>query len=105
MVSSLSANVSHEMRAPLNCISSSIDLLIDNGLIQNPAAIKLLKPIKNASVVLNCQVNDLLDRNLIIKGHFTPNLKLFDVVEVVKEIEGILKPNFEIRKNTLELII
>ena len=56
MISSLSANVSHDMRAPLNCISKSIDMLIDDNrrIVTNPAVINLLKPIKNASVILNC---------------------------------------------------
>jgi K+-sensing histidine kinase KdpD len=73
MLHVLQASVSHNMRTPLNAITVCADMLLDIVNLSSEC-INLLNPIRYASKILTCHVNDLLDFNLILKGQFKPTV-------------------------------
>ena len=90
MLHSLQANVSHNMKAPLNAISHCADMLLDVAGIP-PQCVYLVDPIRYASNILTCHVNDLLDFNLILKGQFEKRISKVDPKEVIHQIVQIVK--------------
>jgi K+-sensing histidine kinase KdpD len=64
--------VSHDMRAPLGAITHVIDYIL-NKQGMSRKVIKLLKPVRCASKILNMQVFNLLDYNLLQKDNFRVN--------------------------------
>lgn len=91
MLHILQASVSHNMRTPLNAITVCADMLLDIADLP-PQCVSLLHPIRYASKILTCHVNDLLDFNLILKGEFKPTISrvitkdtVYSVVQIVNQ--------------------
>jgi K+-sensing histidine kinase KdpD len=61
--------VSHDMRAPLGAIADIVDTIINKQGVSRKV-IKLLRPVRCASRILNVQVRNLLDFNLLSKLEF-----------------------------------
>lgn len=77
------AEVSHEMRTPLNSISGLIDLLKSDGQDQT---VDYHSALKATSQHLNAIINDVLDLSKIEAGKFTLEVKPFDLLETVDRI-------------------
>jgi K+-sensing histidine kinase KdpD len=65
-------------------------MLLSGNLISNTVARELIQAIKIASVLLNAQVNDLLDKSLILKGEFIEHIQHVNIQEVVLEVVSVL---------------
>jgi K+-sensing histidine kinase KdpD len=68
LLKALQASVSHDMRAPLAAIIATSTILLDE--MADSKLRSILMPIHAASKMLHCQVNDLLDSSLLLRGQF-----------------------------------
>lgn len=87
----LLVNVSHELKTPLNVISSTAQLLDmyyknDSLDIKKDALIKYINSIKINSYRLSKLINNIIDTSKIEAGFFELSLSNNNIVEVVEEI-------------------
>jgi signal transduction histidine kinase len=85
------ANISHDLKTPLNVISASVQLLsmyCNSGLIDEKknSFIKYLGSIKQNSYRLSKLINNIVDSSKIKAGFFELHLSNNDIVEVTEEI-------------------
>ncbi|MFO7932068.1 MAG: response regulator [Thermodesulfobacteriota bacterium] len=83
------ANVSHEVRTPLNAVLGFTDMLIDTSL--NDTQLDFARTIRNSSEALLALINDILDFSKIESGElelenidFSPELLAYDVCELIR---------------------
>lgn len=88
---SMLANVTHDLRAPLNAINIHLeDLLHSNQMpsaLQEPIQIVL----KNTAIMAS-QINDLLDSNQIKQGVFRLQRMQFQIEELINELIELFSP-------------
>lgn len=87
----LLVNISHELKTPLNVISSTAQLLDmyyknDSLEIKMDALIKYINSIKLNSYRLSKLINNIIDTSKIEAGFFELNLSNNNIVEVIEEI-------------------
>jgi PAS domain S-box-containing protein len=85
------ANMSHEIRTPMNAITGFGELLKDTVLDNEQR--DYLKSINIASSNLLKIINDILDFSKIESGQISIEKIEFDLVEQIKNVFRILKPN------------
>ncbi|MBW2076004.1 MAG: response regulator [Deltaproteobacteria bacterium] len=100
--SSFIANMSHDLRTPLNSILGYTDLLLDrvDGDITEEQEKSLTKVNNNAKHLLNL-INDILDISRIESGRMELDLKPVNVKELIRETVSALDPLLQ--KKGLEL--
>jgi signal transduction histidine kinase/CheY-like chemotaxis protein/HPt (histidine-containing phosphotransfer) domain-containing protein len=81
------ANISHELRTPMNAVLGTADLLLDEGLL--PGQRSMVETILSAGRSLLSIVNDVLDMSKIEAGEL--KLQLSDV-DLAQLVEAILSP-------------
>ena len=96
MLKSLNSMVSHDMRGPLNSINQMAKILLTS--VSDPRSRDLMYAIRNASMILHIQVNDLLDNSLLDKGLFTAKLEVFNVKTVVEEVISVMSHQAELNQ-------
>ncbi|SFS80232.1 ATP-binding protein [Lutibacter maritimus] len=84
------ANMSHEIRTPMNAILGYSQLLQEDDNLTNEQQ-ENLKTINKSGAHLLALINDILDMSKIEAGRINVNLTDFDFIEVLKEIEQLLK--------------
>jgi K+-sensing histidine kinase KdpD len=89
LLKALQASVSHEMRAPLAAIIATTNILLNE--VDNPKLKGILMPINTSSKMLHCQVNDLLDSSLLLKGQFEVRVVNFDLFKAVNEVISVVE--------------
>jgi len=85
------ANISHELKTPLNVILSAAQLLTvycDSGLLveKKDLTVKCIDSIKRNSYRLSKFINNMIDLSKIESGFFELNLSNNDIVEVVEDM-------------------
>src|SRR5690606_6062779 len=93
------ANMSHEIRTPLQSIIGFAEQ-IKNQQTMNPEAVDA---IYSSSEHLLHIVNEVLDYSRISSGNFTLAREKFQLMEVVREVEGAIRIQAE--KKSLSLIM
>jgi signal transduction histidine kinase len=84
------ANVSHEMMTPLNCVIYFSDILIE-FFKTDKVHRQQVKMIKHGANMIKFQVKDLLDRSLLEKNLLTPNFTTSNLNELIDETIEIMK--------------
>jgi signal transduction histidine kinase len=79
------ALVSHELRTPLASIVAHVELLLDNGPIEEKRRRGFLEVIDRNSIRLERLVGDLLFVAQLESAHLSLSMSDVDIVEVVKE--------------------
>ncbi|TNV83797.1 hypothetical protein FGO68_gene5904 [Halteria grandinella] len=87
--------VAHELRTPLNSIGPIIKialsaLLKSNQLQDKDKVVNLLNIALNSSVHLQSVIEDALDMSRIENSKFTLNYEMFDIRDLINEVEGIM---------------
>lgn len=95
------ANVSHELKTPLQSIIGSTELL-ENGLVKPEDTARFIGNIKNEATRLVSLINDIIRLSQLDENN-APLAEEFDVADVAKEVADILS-SVAVKKNvTLEI--
>lgn len=97
------ANMSHEIRTPMNAIIGFTDLAVNANQDQKLAG--FLRKIKTSSSNLLGIINDILDFSKIEAGKLTIESILFDLRELLNNIEEIISTNIETKKLSFSIDI
>ena len=98
------ANMSHELRTPLNAIIGYSDMLKeDDDLTHNPECIMDLGRIGIAGRHLLSLIDNILDLSKIEAGKVELCREPVLITELLKEVEGTMRPLAERRDNHFEL--
>ncbi len=95
------ANVSHELKTPLNSIIGFSNLLLKAKLEERYKRY-VEKIIKNANALLK-MINDLLDLSKIEAGVMEVNMRTVDIVRIVREVAESFRPQIEGKSLYLKL--
>lgn len=79
------ANISHEVRTPLNAIVGFSELLVDNSFPEEEK-IAFASTINHSSELLMNLINDVLDLSRLESGNFCFTIKEWDAVALCREI-------------------
>ncbi|MFT5885907.1 MAG: PAS domain S-box-containing protein [Arcticibacterium sp.] len=97
------ANMSHEIRTPMNAITGFGELLKDTVLDEEQS--DYLKSINIASSNLLNIINDILDFSKIESGQISIEKIEFNLIEQIKNVVSMLKPNAYNKQLDFELSI
>jgi signal transduction histidine kinase len=89
------ANMSHEIRTPMNGVVSMAELLGETDLDTNQKL--YADTIRHSGEALLVIINDILDYSKIEAGKLILHEEEFDLLEVILEIFGLLRPGMEDR--------
>ncbi len=89
------ANMSHEVRTPLNGIIGMNELLMDTELTDEQ--IRYSNQIRDSSEALLAVLNDVLDFSKIDSGNLNLEIIGFDLHQLIEKSIGILSPQMHIK--------
>lgn len=95
------ANISHEIKTPLNGIIGFIDLLKNSDLSENQT--EFIETIQKSTNSLMNIINDILDYSKIESGNIELHEEEINVFEFASQIIDVVK--YEANKKNLELIL
>ena len=93
------ANMSHEVRTPMNAIVGYADMLLRTPL--QPAQQEYAQRLQNASTTLLGVMNNVLDFSKIEAGELKADAQPFDVLATVDSAVGLFQP--QLRHSTVRL--
>lgn len=96
------ANISHEFKTPINVIFSALqvnDIHIKDNNLKGIA--KNSKIIKQNCLRLIRTINNFIDANKISEGYITPNLKVYNIVEIIENTANLCNKYINQFDNTL----
>lgn len=98
------ANVSHELRAPLNAIQGWVKLLRDGRLKPDEAA-RALETIERSTRSQNRIISDLLDVSRIITGKLRLNVRPINPAKVIESAVEALRPGADAKEISIEVVV
>jgi two-component system sensor histidine kinase KdpD len=91
-------SLSHELRTPIATIIGATDnLQTQNNKLSPETREELISEISKASLRLNTQVENLLNMSRLESGVIQPRKDWFEINEVIHNVVGRIKTNFENR--------
>lgn len=98
------ANMSHDIRTPMNAIVGFATLLERDA--NNPTKVKEhTRKIQSSSRHLLNLINDVLDMSKIESGKATLQLEELTIAEVVRDLETIIRPQAAEKNQTFTLVL
>ena len=100
------AVVSHDLRNPINAISTSAALMalaIDKGNVEGLSA--RVQTIQNAVSRMNALIRDLLDTTRIQSGNLPVNLQTEDLAVIIGQVVQLLGPTLAGKKQTFDVAL
>lgn len=95
------ANISHELKTPLQSITGSAEL-IENGLVKQEDMPRFIGHIRKESVRLVTLINDIIRLSQLDEGVDLPN-EVVDLYNLSEEVIGILQPVADRKNVTINL--
>lgn len=100
------ANVSHEVRTPLNAIIGFSQLLVDGVLGQTSKEQKeALNDVLDGGEHLLILVNDILDLSRVEAGKLGVELEKFDAAPVITNVVGAMRPMLDNKRHAMTINI
>ena len=91
------ANMSHDIRTPMNAIIGFAGLLERNA--DNPSKVRdYITKITASGQHMQSLINDILDMSRIENGKMTLNENVFSLTEVLEEVNTVIQPQVMARK-------
>ncbi|MBE7039207.1 MAG: HAMP domain-containing histidine kinase [Ruminococcaceae bacterium] len=81
--SSFLANIAHELRTPMTTITGFVEGIID-GTIPEEKHSQFLSIVLDESKRLSRLINDLMDMNKLEQGKYIPEMREFDINEMIR---------------------
>jgi PAS domain S-box-containing protein len=98
------ANMSHELRTPLNAIIGYSQMLAEDcGLAPSEQFRPDLERIERSGHMLLGIINDILDLSKIEAGRMEMRMEMFDVADVLRDVQSTVQPLAVQRGNRLEV--
>lgn len=95
------ANVSHELKTPLQSIIGSAELL-ENGLVKPEDTTRFIENIKNESTRLVSLINDIIRLSQLDEGN-SPACESVDLYDIANEVINVLAVSAEKKQVSLDL--
>lgn len=95
------ANISHEVRTPLNGILGIVELLKDCQLDEEASS--YIKPLNESSVSLLKIINDVLDYSKIDSNKLSLNKEEFNFKELIDDLDKIISVKLTSKKLTFKV--
>ncbi len=95
------ANVTHELKTPLQSIMGSAELL-ESGLVKPEDAPRFIGTIRKEAARLVCLINDIIRLSQLDENH-EPVTETINLMDVAKEVVEVLTESAEKRKVSLSL--
>lgn len=96
------ANMSHDIRTPMNAIIGFAGLLEQNA--DKPSKVRdYIKKIKSSSQHMQSLINDILDMSRIENGKMTLNESNFGMTELLNEVAAVIQPQVISRKQNFSI--
>ena len=93
------ANITHEVRTPLNGVIAMAELLLEDDLTEHQrSGLQLIS--QSGSSLLEI-INDLLDHSKLEAGKLTIQPAPFDVIEAIEDVVALLAPEAQKQNNEL----
>ncbi len=100
--SSFLSNMSHDIRTPMNAVVGFAALLARDA--ENPEKVReYTRKITSSSQHLLGLINDILDISKIEAGKTTLNLSDENIVELIENIDSIIRPQMKAKNHTFEV--
>lgn len=96
------ANITHEVRTPLNGVIAMAELLLEGDLTEPQRS--GLQLISQSGSSLLTIINDILDYSKIEVGKMTIQPAPFDVIEAMEDIVALLAPEAQKQKNEIAFV-
>ncbi len=100
--SSFLSNMSHDIRTPMNAVVGFATLLLRDA--ENPEKVReYTRKITASSQHLLGLINDILDISKIEAGKTVLNLSDENIVDLIENIDSIIRPQMKAKKHTFEV--
>lgn len=96
------ANMSHDIRTPLNAVMGLTEIAIAN-IDDSEQVENCLKKISISSRQLLVLINDILDMSEIRRGNLTLKTEEFSLSEVVGSVAATIKPHIKLKKQQFDV--
>jgi signal transduction histidine kinase len=95
------ANISHELRTPMNGMIAMVELLIDAGL--DPDQIEYASTVRESARSLLVIINDILDFSHLDAGRLVLSPGPFDLRETITEVVTLFTPETTVKSLTVDV--
>ena len=97
--------VAHELRGPLTALVSSSELLVEDFDILRPEQVReMASAMHRGALWLHGLVENLLCAATIREGRFHIHRQTISVLDVINEVEGVISPLLNQKKQRLMII-